>query len=63
MAREGCVGWLVVHDDGEVAFCTEAHSGRPCPGLGVHHAGGAMSCRLTVGEACPVCTAAMAQAS
>lgn len=63
MAREGCVGWLVVHDGGDVAFCTEARSGRPCPGVGSHHAGGAMSCRLVVGEPCPRCAGELRRAS
>jgi len=29
---ETCVGVLLVHEDGEVLFCTEEEGGRPCRG-------------------------------
>lgn len=52
---EGCPGWLVVHDDGDLAGCTEEGNGRRCPGHDVHHAGGALSCRMVVGGPCDRC--------
>lgn len=63
MGRQGCAGWLVVHNGGEVAYCTEERCGRHCPGLTVRHAGGAMSCRLTVDGPCPCCTPEVRRAS
>jgi hypothetical protein len=55
---ETCPGRLVVHIGGRVELCTDAHEGRPCPGLDPTHAGGEELClRKTHGDACAICDA------
>lgn len=41
-----CDGCLVLHRDGEVAFCSEELDGRRCAGYDQPHLGGLMSCRV-----------------
>jgi len=41
-----CEGCLVLHRDGEIAFCTEELDGRACAGYHRPHLAGVMSCRV-----------------
>jgi hypothetical protein len=51
-----CLGQLVVHRDGTVAYCTEETAGRPCPGEDHPHRGGFFAHRLVARHSCPRCT-------
>jgi len=51
-----CLGQLVVHRDGTVAYCTEEMAGRPCPGEDHPHRGGFFAHRLVARHSCPRCT-------
>lgn len=42
-----CDGCLVLHRDGEIAYCSEELDGRPCAGYGEPHLAGVMSCRVS----------------
>lgn len=42
-----CNGCLVLHRDGEIAYCSEELDGRPCAGYGEPHLAGVMSCRVS----------------
>ncbi|MHB8682022.1 MAG: hypothetical protein ACYDA2_08010 [Acidimicrobiales bacterium] len=57
-----CVGQLVVHRDGSVAYCTEEHDGRRCAGEDRPHRRGIFACRLTV-DHCTYCNAAVVTAT
>jgi hypothetical protein len=60
---ETCSGWLVVHQASRQVTCTEADDGRHCPGLAVHHDGGALSCRLLPSGRCGLCTPSLVGAT
>jgi hypothetical protein len=53
---KSCLGQLVVHLDGTVAYCTEETAGRPCPGEDHPHRGGFFAHRLVTRHHCPRCT-------
>lgn len=53
---KSCLGQLVVHRDGTVAYCTEETAGRPCPGEDHPHRGGFFAHRLVARHSCPRCT-------
>ncbi|HXQ43096.1 MAG TPA: hypothetical protein VN816_00530 [Acidimicrobiales bacterium] len=42
-----CNGCLVLHRDGEVAYCSEELDGGACSGYDVPHLAGIMACRVT----------------
>lgn len=42
-----CNGCLVLHRDGEIAFCTEELDGNQCAGYDQPHLAGVMSCRVS----------------
>ena len=42
-----CNGCLVLHRDGEVAYCSEELDGGLCSGYDVPHLAGIMACRVT----------------
>ncbi len=55
-----CNGCLVVHSDGEVAYCSEELDGNTCTGYGEPHLAGVMACRITPrGKRCAHCDEAM----
>ena len=42
-----CNGCLVVHRDGNIAYCSEESDGGLCSGEDVHHLGGVLACRVS----------------
>lgn len=54
-----CNGCLVVHRDGEVAYCSEELDGKSCTGYGEPHLAGLMACRVTRAQRCSYCDEAM----
>ncbi|HXQ62695.1 MAG TPA: hypothetical protein VN796_10195 [Acidimicrobiales bacterium] len=50
-----CLGQLIVHRDGTVAYCTEETAGRTCPGEDHPHRGGFFAHRLVTRHSCPRC--------
>jgi hypothetical protein len=55
-----CNGCLVLHSDGEVAYCSEELDGNSCAGYGEPHLAGVMACRITPrGTRCARCDNAM----
>ncbi len=42
-----CDGCLVIHRDGQVAYCSEELDGGLCAGYELTHGGGVMGCRVT----------------
>ncbi|HTT86277.1 MAG TPA: hypothetical protein VMF60_02815 [Acidimicrobiales bacterium] len=58
-----CLGQLIVHRDGTVAYCTEKIAGRPCPGEDHPHRGGLFAHRLVAHHSCPRCTPVPASAA
>jgi len=55
-----CDGCLVLHRDGEIAYCTEALDGKRCRGYDLYHFSGIMACRVTPKAArCRHCDAVM----
>jgi hypothetical protein len=55
-----CNGCLVLHNDGEVAYCSEELDGHSCTGYGKPHLAGVMACRITPrGKRCSHCDKAM----
>ena len=50
-----CLGQLVVHRDGTVAYCTEGTAGRTCAGEDHPHRGGFFACRVVEGDNCAYC--------
>ena len=51
-----CDGCLVLHRDGEIAYCSEELDGRPCAGYDMPHLAGVMACRVTPrGSRCQHC--------
>ena len=57
-----CDGCLVLHRDGEIAYCTEELDGGSCAGYQVPHLAGVMACRVTPrGLRCRHCDEVMAR--
>lgn len=54
-----CNGCLVLHRDGNIAYCSEELDGRACAGYGEPHLAGVMACRVTRGTRCRHCDEAM----
>jgi hypothetical protein len=55
-----CNGCLVLHRDGEVAYCSEELDGNSCTGYGEPHLAGVMACRITpLGKRCAHCDEVM----
>ncbi len=55
-----CNGCLVLHRDGEIAYCSEELDGNNCTGYGEPHLAGVMACRVTPrGKRCRHCDDAM----
>ena len=55
-----CNGCLVLHRDGEVAYCSEELDGGTCSGYDVPHLAGIMACRVTPrGTRCRHCDEVM----
>ncbi len=52
---KSCLGQLVVHRDGTVAYCTEETAGRPCPGEDHPHRGGFFAHRRVARHSWPRC--------
>jgi hypothetical protein len=51
-----CDGCLVLHRDGEIAYCSEELDGRSCAGYDLPHLAGLMACRITPrGSRCRHC--------
>ena len=51
-----CDGCLVLHRDGEIAYCSEELDGKPCAGYDMPHLAGVMACRVTPrGTRCQHC--------
>ena len=42
-----CNGCLVMHRDGEIAYCSEEIDGGACTGYHLPHLAGVMACRVT----------------
>jgi hypothetical protein len=42
-----CNGCLVVHRDGNIAYCSEELDGGLCAGQDLHHLGGVLACRVS----------------
>jgi len=43
-----CDGCLVIHRDGEIAYCSEELEGKRCAGYDEPHLAGVMACRITL---------------
>lgn len=57
-----CNGCLVLHRDGEIAYCSEEIDGGSCSGYHVPHLAGVMACRVTPrGTRCRHCDEVMAR--
>ncbi|HLI73633.1 MAG TPA: hypothetical protein VKU86_07110 [Acidimicrobiales bacterium] len=55
-----CDGCLVLHRDGEVAYCSLELDGKECEGYDLPHLAGVMACRITPrGTRCTHCDQAM----
>ncbi len=55
-----CNGCLILHRDGEIAYCSEELDGKDCAGYGEPHLAGVMACRVTSrGSRCRHCDEAM----
>lgn len=55
-----CNGCLVLHRDGEIAYCSEELDGGTCVGYHVPHLAGVMACRVTPrGSRCRHCDEVM----
>jgi hypothetical protein len=55
-----CNGCLVLHRDGQIAYCSEELEGNTCAGYGEPHLAGVMACRVTTrGARCRHCDDAM----
>jgi len=55
-----CNGCLVLHRDGEIAYCSEELDGKPCLGYDAPHLAGVMACRVTPrGTRCRHCDEVM----
>ena len=55
-----CNGCLVLHRDGEIAYCSEELDGNDCAGYELPHLAGVMACRVTPrGSRCQHCDQAM----
>ncbi len=55
-----CNGCLVLHRDGEIAYCSEELDGNECAGYELPHLAGVMACRVTPrGSRCRHCDQAM----
>lgn len=55
-----CNGCLVLHRDGEIAYCSEELDGKDCTGYSEPHLAGVMACRVTPrGKRCHHCDEAM----
>jgi hypothetical protein len=52
-----CGGQLVVHQDGTVAYCTDAHATGGCTGEDRPHRRGVLTCALASDEQCAYCQA------
>jgi hypothetical protein len=51
-----CDGCLVLHRDGEIAYCSEELDGKTCAGYDMPHLAGVMACRITPrGTRCKHC--------
>ncbi len=51
-----CDGCLVLHRDGEIAYCSEELDGKNCAGYDMPHLAGVMACRITPrGTRCQHC--------
>jgi hypothetical protein len=51
-----CNGCLVLHRDGEVAYCSEELDGHTCAGYDEPHLAGVLACRITPrGKRCSHC--------
>jgi hypothetical protein len=55
-----CNGCLVLHRDGEIAYCSEELDGKECLGYDAPHLAGVMACRVTPrGTRCRHCDEVM----
>ena len=55
-----CDGCLVLHRDGEIAYCSEELDGKTCAGYDMPHLAGVMACRITPrGTRCRHCDEVM----
>jgi hypothetical protein len=55
-----CDGCLVLHRDGEIAYCSEELDGKQCAGYDMPHLAGVMACRVTPrGTRCRHCDEVM----
>ncbi len=55
-----CDGCLVLHRDGEIAYCSEELDGKTCAGYDMPHLAGVMACRITPrGTRCAHCDEVM----
>ncbi len=55
-----CGGCLVLHRDGEIAYCSEELDGKHCAGYDMPHLAGVMACRITPrGTRCRHCDEVM----
>ena len=55
-----CDGCLVLHRDGEIAYCSLELDGKSCAGYELPHLAGVMACRVTPrGTRCTHCDLAM----